>query len=60
MATAQDGEEVVNEVCTTSCMSLPSRQEHDADLKIIRDYLVNNELPADDKKARDCITEIRV
>ena len=53
VASAQDREELVNEVCTTSCMYLSSRQEHDVDLKVIRDYLLNNELPSDDKKARE-------
>ena len=51
MTTAQDGEELVNEVCTTSFVSLSSRQEHDVNLKVIRDYPLNNELPPDDKKA---------
>lgn len=57
VATAQDGEEVVNEVCTTSCMSLSSRKEHDVDLKVIRDYLLNNELPLDDKKAQEIVLQ---
>ena len=41
IVTAQDGEEIVSQVCTTTvCMSLPSRQELDHELKVIRDYLL--------------------
>ena len=58
VATAQDGEGMVSQVFTkTVCMSLSSRQEQDCDLKRIRDYLLNNELPPDEKKAREIVLQ---
>ena len=54
VATAPDEEKMVSQVCTkTVCMSLSSCQEQDCDLKRIRDYLLNNELPPDEMKARE-------
>ena len=62
IATAQDREEIVSQVCTTTlCMSLSSHQEQHHELKVIRDYLLKNELPLDERKQeRDCITEITI
>ena len=54
IAAEQDGEEMMSQVCaTTLCISLSSRQEQDHDLKLIRDYLLKNELPSDERKARE-------
>ena len=58
IATAQDGEEMVSQVCTTTlCMSLSSRQEKDHELKLIRDYQLKNELPLDERKAREIVLQ---
>ena len=58
VATAQDGEGMESQVSTkTVCMPLSSRQEQDGDLKRIRDYLLNNELPPDEKKAREIVLQ---
>ena len=57
IATAQDGKVVSQVFTVTPCMSLCSRQEDDPNLIVIRDYLLNNELPTDEKRAREMVLQ---
>lgn len=42
---------------TTTCMLLSSCQENDPDLKWIRDYPLNAEVPPDEKKAQEIVLQ---
>ena len=46
----------MSQVCTTTlCMSLSSHQEQDYELKVIRGYLLKNELPLDERKVQEIV-----